>query len=102
MTTTTATRTDRMPLTIWLIAGGIFAMVTSEFMAAGLLPAIAPDVGVPIGQAALLISGFAAGQVIGAWLIGMPLARLDRAGSSRDSWSSSRSPRRSARCRRGP
>ncbi|RWZ67894.1 MFS transporter [Labedella populi] len=76
MTTTSATRADRMPLTIWLIAGGIFAMVTSEFMAAGLLPAIAPDVGVPIGQAAFLISGFAAGQVVGAWLIGMPLSRF--------------------------
>lgn len=51
-------------------------MVTSEFMAAGLLPAISDDLGVSIGSASLLISGFAAGQVLGAWLLGMPLARF--------------------------
>lgn len=67
---------ERVPATIWLIAGGIFAMVTSEFMAAGLLPSIADGVGVSIGAAALLISGFAAGQVIGPWLLGMPLSRF--------------------------
>lgn len=70
------TPAERVPGTIWLIAGGIFAMVTSEFMAAGLLPGIARDAGVTIGAAALLISGFAAGQVVGAWLLGMPLARF--------------------------
>lgn len=72
----TATLRERVPATIWLIAGGIFAMVTSEFMAAGLLPSIADGVGVSIGAAALLISGFAAGQVVGPWLLGMPLSRF--------------------------
>ena len=67
---------DGVPGFVWLIAGGIFAMVTSEFMAAGLLPAIADDAGVTLGAAALLISGFAAGQVFGAWLLGLPLARF--------------------------
>lgn len=65
-----------VPGSIWLMAGGIFAMVTSEFMAAGLLPAIAQSAGVTVGAAALLISGFAGGQLFGAWLLGMPLARF--------------------------
>jgi predicted MFS family arabinose efflux permease len=76
VTLSTTAVDERVPATMWLIAGGIFAMVTSEFMAAGLLPAIAGDVGVTLGSAALLISGFAAGQVFGAWLIGMPLSRF--------------------------
>ena len=76
MTLSTTAVDERVPGTMWLVAGGIFAMVTSEFMAAGLLPAIAEDIGVTIGAAALLISGFAAGQVFGAWLIGMPLSRF--------------------------
>ncbi|MHA7304857.1 MFS transporter [Arthrobacter sp. TMN-49] len=71
-----STPREPVPVTIWLIAGGIFAMVTSEFMAAGLLPSIADGVGVSIGAAALLISGFAAGQVVGPWLLGMPLSRF--------------------------
>lgn len=70
-----ATR-ERIPGAIWLIAAGIFAMVTSEFMAAGLLPRIAEDVGVSVGAASLLISGFAAGQVTGPWLLGLPLSRI--------------------------
>lgn len=67
---------ERVPGSIWLIALGIFAMVTSEFMAAGLLPEISRDVGVSLGTASMLISGFAAGQVLGAWLVGMPLSRF--------------------------
>ena len=66
----------RVPAQIWLIAVGIFAMVTSEFMAAGLLPRIADDIGITVGAASLLISGFAAGQVVGPWLLGLPLSRF--------------------------
>lgn len=72
----TATEGERVPGSIWLIALGIFAMVTSEFMAAGLLPEISHDVGISVGTASMLISGFAAGQVFGAWLVGMPLTRF--------------------------
>ncbi len=67
---------DQLPHSVWVIAGGIFAMVTSEFMAAGLLPEISNDVGVSIGAASMLISGFAAGQVLGPWLVGIPLSRF--------------------------
>jgi MFS transporter, DHA1 family, chloramphenicol resistance protein len=41
-------------------------MGTSEFMLAGLLPAIAADIGVPIGAAGLLTTAFAVGMVAGA------------------------------------
>ncbi|GAA3618026.1 DHA1 family chloramphenicol resistance protein-like MFS transporter [Lentzea atacamensis] len=58
-----------MPLSLYLLALAVFAMGTSEFMLAGLLPAIAGDVGVPVGTAGLLTSAFAAGMVVGAPLM---------------------------------
>ncbi|MEU6127871.1 Cmx/CmrA family chloramphenicol efflux MFS transporter [Saccharopolyspora sp. NPDC047091] len=55
-----------MPLVLPLLALAMFAMGTSEFMLAGLVPDIAADLGVPIGSAGLLTSAFAAGMVVGA------------------------------------
>lgn len=66
----------RAPLVLWLVAFGVFAMITSESMTAGLLPTISRGLHVPLGNAALLISFFAAGQVVGAWGVGLPLARF--------------------------
>jgi predicted MFS family arabinose efflux permease len=70
----TTSRED-VPPSVWLITTGVFAMVTSEFMAAGLLPDISRDIGVTVGAASMLISGFALGQVFGGWALGMPLTR---------------------------
>ncbi|WSA18320.1 MFS transporter [Streptosporangium subroseum] len=47
----------------------LFAMGTSEFMLAGLLPGIAADFGVPVATAGLLTSAFAIGMVVGAPLM---------------------------------
>jgi len=58
-----------MPFSLYLLALAVFAMGTSEFMLAGLLPAIASDLDVPIGTAGLLTSAFAAGMVVGAPLM---------------------------------
>jgi DHA1 family chloramphenicol resistance protein-like MFS transporter len=58
-----------VPLPVYLLALAVFAMGTSEFMLAGLLPDLAADLGVPIATAGLLTSAFAAGMVIGAPLI---------------------------------
>lgn len=58
-----------MPRPLYLLALAIFAMGTSEFMLAGLVPDIATDLGVPVGAAGLLTSAFAAGMVIGAPLM---------------------------------
>lgn len=55
-----------MPLALYVLALAVFAMGTSEFMLAGLVPDIAADLGVPVSTAGLLTSAFAAGMVIGA------------------------------------
>lgn len=58
-----------MPLPLYLLAVAVFAMGTSEFMLAGLLPDIASDLGVTVGAASSLTSAFAVGMVVGAPLM---------------------------------
>jgi DHA1 family chloramphenicol resistance protein-like MFS transporter len=58
-----------MPLPLYLLAVAVFAMGTSEFMLAGLLPDIAPDLDVTVGTAGTLTSAFAVGMVVGAPLV---------------------------------
>jgi DHA1 family chloramphenicol resistance protein-like MFS transporter len=55
-----------MPLPLYLLAMAIFAMGTSEFMLAGLLPDIASDLDVSVGAAGMLTSAFATGMIVGA------------------------------------
>ncbi|SEB94823.1 MFS transporter, DHA1 family, chloramphenicol resistance protein [Streptomyces misionensis] len=58
-----------MPLALYLLALAVFAMGTSEFMLAGLVPDIASDLGVTVGTAGLLTSAFALGMAVGAPLM---------------------------------
>lgn len=58
-----------MPRSLYLLALAVFAMGTSEFMLAGLVPDIATGLGVSVGAAGLLTSAFATGMVIGAPLM---------------------------------
>lgn len=58
-----------MPLPLYLLAVAVFAMGTSEFMLAGLVPAIAASLDVSVGAAGLLTSTFAVGMVVGAPLM---------------------------------
>ncbi|MFF8991346.1 Cmx/CmrA family chloramphenicol efflux MFS transporter [Streptomyces sp. NPDC014983] len=58
-----------MPLALYPLALAVFAMGTSEFMLAGLVPDIAVDLGVTVGTAGLLTSAFALGMVVGAPLM---------------------------------
>ena len=58
-----------MPRALYLLALAVFAMGTSEFMLAGLVPDIATGLDVSVGAAGLLTSAFAAGMVIGAPLM---------------------------------
>ncbi|MFE0475991.1 Cmx/CmrA family chloramphenicol efflux MFS transporter [Streptomyces sp. NPDC058947] len=58
-----------MPLPLYLLALAVFAMGTSEFMLAGLLPDIASDFDVPVGTAGTLTSAFATGMIVGAPLV---------------------------------
>ncbi|WP_238010015.1 Cmx/CmrA family chloramphenicol efflux MFS transporter [Dactylosporangium sp. AC04546] len=55
-----------MPLALYLLALAIFAMGTSEFMLAGLVPDIAISLNVSVGTAGLLTSAFAVGMIVGA------------------------------------
>lgn len=55
-----------MPFALYLLALVVFAMGTSEFMLAGLVPDISTYFDVSVGTAGLLTSAFAAGMVIGA------------------------------------
>ncbi|WP_267715925.1 Cmx/CmrA family chloramphenicol efflux MFS transporter [Streptomyces sp. CoH17] len=58
-----------MPLPLYLLALAVFAMGTSEFMLAGLLPDIASDLDVTVATAGALTSAFAVGMVVGAPLV---------------------------------
>ncbi|TXS04998.1 MFS transporter [Streptomyces sp. col6] len=58
-----------MSFPLYLLAVAVFAMGTSEFMLAGLLPDIASDFDVTVGAAGVLTSAFAIGMVIGAPLV---------------------------------
>lgn len=58
-----------MPRALYLLALAVFAMGTSEFMLAGLVPDIAIGLGVSVGAAGLLTSAFGTGMVIGAPLM---------------------------------
>ncbi|PXY35654.1 Cmx/CmrA family chloramphenicol efflux MFS transporter [Prauserella flavalba] len=67
-----------MPLAIYVLGLSVFALGTSEFMIAGLLPSIAADLGVSIPDAGLLVSAFAAGMIVGAPLLAAATLRLPR------------------------
>lgn len=58
-----------MPVVLYLLALAVFAMGTSEFMLAGLVPGVADDLDVPLGTAGLLTSAFALGMAVGAPLM---------------------------------
>ncbi|MGW5644684.1 Cmx/CmrA family chloramphenicol efflux MFS transporter [Saccharopolyspora sp. NPDC003752] len=58
-----------MPLLLRMLAVAVFAMGTSEFMLAGLVPDIADSLDVSIGSAGLLTSAFAVGMIAGAPLM---------------------------------
>ncbi|GAB2982617.1 Cmx/CmrA family chloramphenicol efflux MFS transporter [Actinotalea caeni] len=65
-----------MPVLLYLLALAVFAQGTSEFVLAGLLPALAADLGVPLGQAGGLTSAYALGMVVGAPVMAALARRL--------------------------
>ncbi|MGP3638498.1 MFS transporter, partial [Streptomyces sp. 24-1644] len=54
-----------MPKSVYLMALGIFAMVTSEFLVGGLMPRISEDLHVSIPQVGYLITVFAIAMTVG-------------------------------------
>lgn len=59
-----------MPFPLYLLAMAVFAMGTSEFMLAGLLPDIASSLDTTVGTAGMLTPAFAIGMIVGAPLVG--------------------------------
>ena len=65
------------PALISLLLGS-FAIGTTEFVVAGLLPAIAADLGITIPTAGLLVTGYAISVPIGGPLLALVAARFPR------------------------
>ncbi|MGW7411879.1 MFS transporter [Streptomyces sp. NPDC054863] len=65
-----------MPLAIYVLAMGIFAMVTSEFVVAGLMPQMAEGLDVTIPQIGYLITAFAAAMAAGGPVLTMTVVKL--------------------------
>ncbi|MFF7651135.1 MFS transporter [Streptomyces sp. NPDC007983] len=64
-----------MPRAIYVLALGIFAMVTSEFAVAGLMPQMARGLDVTIPQVGYLITAFAVAMAVGGPLLTVALLR---------------------------
>jgi DHA1 family inner membrane transport protein len=60
------------------MAAGGFAIGTTEFVTMGLLPEVTGDVGVSIPRGGWLVTAYALGVVVGAPLLAVLTARLDR------------------------
>ncbi|MDQ1017208.1 MFS transporter [Streptomyces afghaniensis] len=65
-----------MPRAVYILALGIFAMVTSEFVVAGLMPQMAEGLHVTVPQIGYLITAFAVAMAAGGPFLTMAVARL--------------------------
>jgi MFS transporter, DHA1 family, inner membrane transport protein len=65
-----------MPRAVYVLALGIFAMVTSEFVVAGLMPQIAVGLDVSIPQVGYLITAFAVAMAVGGPVLTVLVMRL--------------------------
>lgn len=69
---------SRLPVALYALTAGAFGIGTTEFVIMGLLLQVAGDLGVSIGAAGLLITGYALGVFVGAPLLTTLTARLPR------------------------
>ncbi|MET9607542.1 MFS transporter [Streptomyces sp. NPDC006512] len=65
-----------MPKAVYVLALGIFAMVTGEFVVAGLMPLMAEGLDASIPQIGYLITAFAAAMALGGPFLATVLLRL--------------------------
>lgn len=66
----------KLPFVVWMLAAGTFLMGTTEFVIAGILPDIAPDLGTSVSHAGLLVTAFAAGMILGGPTMALATLRL--------------------------
>jgi DHA1 family inner membrane transport protein len=67
-----------MPLALFSLFLAAFAIGTTEFVVAGILPNVAADLGVDIPTAGYLISGYAIGVAVGGPLVALLTGGLER------------------------
>jgi DHA1 family inner membrane transport protein len=67
-----------MPLALWALTLGAYAIGTTEFVIVGLLPTIAGRLGVSVPSAGLLVSLYALGVAVGAPVLTALTGRLPR------------------------
>ncbi|MFD3683472.1 MFS transporter [Nocardiopsis sp. NPDC058631] len=65
-----------MPKSVYLMALGIFAMVTSELLVGGLMPQMSEDLGATVPQVGYLITAFALAMALGGPLATLAVLRL--------------------------
>ncbi|MFD4868977.1 MFS transporter [Streptomyces sp. NPDC058412] len=65
-----------MPKAVYVLALGIFAMVTSEFVVAGLMPQISEGLGATIPQVGYLITAFAVAMALGGPFLATAVLKL--------------------------
>ncbi|WP_219509090.1 MFS transporter [Nonomuraea ceibae] len=68
--------TRTVPLVVYVLAAGIFAMVTSEFAVAGLMPQLAEGLGTGIERIGYLVTIFAVAMAVGGPILTMALLRV--------------------------
>ncbi|GAA3222611.1 MFS transporter [Pseudonocardia petroleophila] len=68
------------PLRLTLLAGGAFAVGTSAYVVAGLLPEISAELGVSVSAAGQLTTAFALAYALGAPVLATLLGRRERRG----------------------
>ncbi len=66
-----------MPIVIYVLGATIFALTTSEFMVAGMMPSLTAAFHVTVTEIGYLISLYAAGMVIGGPLLTFGLLRMN-------------------------
>ncbi|MEU2788946.1 MFS transporter [Streptomyces sp. NPDC007100] len=66
----------RVPRAVYVLALGIFAMVTSEFVVAGLMPQLAAGLGATVPQIGYLITAFAVAMAVGGPFLTVGVMRL--------------------------
>ncbi len=65
-----------VPPAVYVLAAGIFAMVTSEFAVAGLMPQLAEGLGTGIEQIGYLVTVFAVAMAVGGPILTVLLLRI--------------------------
>ncbi|MEU8580860.1 MFS transporter [Streptomyces abikoensis] len=65
-----------MPRAVYVLALGVFAMVTSEFVVAGLMPQMAAGLDATVPQIGYLITAFAAAMSLGGPFLAVAVLRL--------------------------